>query len=89
MKCVSCSAEWPLPKVHFSSVCEGCGCWLHSCVQCGLWDASSETCRSTTTDPVADREGKNFCEEWQPHGRKTGTRKPSSGAERFNKLFGS
>ena len=87
MRCAKCSEEWPLKRVFFSSVCENCGCWLHSCVQCSLWEPGSETCRSFTTDTVPDREGKNFCEEWQPHTGKGGNRaKP--GADKFNKLFG-
>jgi hypothetical protein len=41
-----------------------------------------------TTEPVPDREGKNFCEEWQPSekGGKSGT--GPSGADRFDSLFG-
>lgn len=87
MKCIRCSEEWPLEKVAFSSVCENCGCWLHSCVQCALWDSRASMCRSMTTEPVPDREGKNFCEEWQPH-REEGGSGEKSDADRFNRLFG-
>jgi hypothetical protein len=87
MKCILCSTEWPLEKVAFSSVCEKCGCWLHSCVQCRLWDGRASMCRSMTTEPVPDREGKNFCEEWQPHEEGSG-KKGNSGADGFNRLFG-
>lgn len=87
MKCIVCSTEWPLERVSFGSVCEGCGCWLHSCVQCALWNASAQSCRSSTTDPVADREGKNFCEEWIPHEGEGGKAK-RTGPSDFNKLFG-
>jgi hypothetical protein len=40
-----------------------------------------------TTEPVPDREGKNFCEEWQPH-REEGGSGEKSDADRFNRLFG-
>lgn len=88
MKCLLCSTEWPLEKVAFSSVCEHCHCWLHSCIQCSLWDTGAGMCRSMTTDPVPDREGKNFCEEWQPR-RECSDTNEKPGADRFNKLFGS
>ncbi len=39
-----------------------------------------------TTEPVHDREGKNFCEEWKPHEVKPLT--TSTGPEKFNALFG-
>lgn len=87
MKCIHCSEEWPLAKIAFSSVCEKCGNWMHSCVQCALWDRGSERCRSMTTEPVADRSGKNFCEEWQPH-RGNGGERENPGADEFNRLFG-
>lgn len=88
MRCIRCGEEWPLQKVAFSSVCEGCGCWLHSCVQCRLWDERARMCRSMTTEPVPDREGKNFCEEWQPSEKGGNSGTGPSGADRFDSLFG-
>lgn len=45
-------------------------------------------CRSMTTDAVADRQGKNFCEEWKPAttGAKDGN--PGEYRDKFDSLFG-
>jgi len=87
VKCVFCGDEWPLEKVAFSSVCEGCGRWLHSCIQCAIWDDRARMCRSMTTESVPDREGKNFCEEWQPGEIGTGKKPEDSSRKKFDSLF--
>jgi hypothetical protein len=61
---------------------------MHSCVQCSLWDSSARMCRSMTTDPVADREGKNFCEEWKIPLEKKTTASLENAGKKFASLFG-
>jgi hypothetical protein len=87
MNCLFCGEGWPLETVPFSAVCEKCGRWLHSCTQCRLWDQTSRMCRSMTTEPVADREGRNFCDEWKPGEDKAVKDKPADQADRFKSLF--
>lgn len=67
MICIRCGSNHDAATVGFKASCEKCGCYLHSCVQCTLWDRSSERCRSLTTEPVACRDGLNFCEEYVPN----------------------
>ena len=88
MNCILCGAEWPGKSLSFSAVCEKCDCWLHSCIQCALWDSQARMCKSMTTDTIADRQGKNFCEEWKPgsHEKETDARNDSK--ETFTSLFG-
>lgn len=50
--------------VGFKAICEGCGAWLHCCLQCRLYDSGARRCRSSTTDPVRDRYTMNFCDEF-------------------------
>ncbi|MCK5131022.1 MAG: hypothetical protein KAR40_02595 [Candidatus Sabulitectum sp.] len=86
MNCILCGRQWQGKTVPFGAVCDKCDCWLHSCIQCALWDPQAQMCRSMTTDSVADRHGKNFCEEWKPGNRKAETDKDSGG--KFASLFG-
>jgi hypothetical protein len=89
MKCVMCRQDNTLLTVGFKATCRGCGRYLHSCVQCALWDRAAERCRSLTTEPVRDRESCNFCEEYRP-GKDDGH--DSGGSPRvssdFEALFG-
>jgi len=83
-----CGEHWPQKKVSFSAVCEKCHCWLHSCVQCCLWDAEARMCRSMTTDAVVHRQGKNFCEEWKPATAEVKKDTPKKHRDKFDALFG-
>jgi hypothetical protein len=76
--------------VGFKACCSACGHYLHSCVQCGLFDRSSGRCRSLTTDSVRDLEGMNYCEEYRVRkdsasGQAAG--ETSDAADRFRNLF--
>ncbi len=88
MNCILCGAEWTGRTVPFSAVCEKCDCWLHSCIQCALWNSQAQMCRSMTTDIVADRQGKNFCEEWKPGKQEAVTRAKKDPKGKFSSLFG-
>jgi hypothetical protein len=89
MICVRCGHEYDARTVGFKAVCEGCGEYLHSCVNCRLFDPKADRCRSLTTEAVKDKESLNYCEEYQPlsDGRKsTGSGKVRT-AESFDALF--
>ncbi len=88
MTCILCGTEREGKTLPFGAVCEKCDCWLHSCIQCALWDSTAQTCRSMTTDSVADRHGKNFCEEWIPVDKKTNSESDPDAGDRFSSLFG-
>jgi hypothetical protein len=82
--------------VGFKAVCEGCGMYLHSCVQCRLYD-EARRCLSNTTEAVRDVEHANFCEEYQPledsaeqtgWGRQEGGSSGERASDDFDALFG-
>jgi len=94
VKCRFCGDELDLDKVGFKSFCSSCGHYLHSCVQCGLFERSSGRCRSFTTESVRDLEGMNYCEEFttkRPEPENTASESrddvEQSGADRFKNLF--
>lgn len=87
MKCVHCGHENELVTVGFRSMCGGCGEYLHSCIQCRLFNRTSERCTSMTTEPVRDRKGHNYCEEFQPGGGGDGDSEKYGGGD-FEALFG-
>ncbi|OPL19722.1 MAG: hypothetical protein AVO35_01745 [Candidatus Aegiribacteria sp. MLS_C] len=87
MKCVHCGVVTDMVTIGFKAVCPGCGMYLHACVQCRLYDGLAGRCRSLTTEPVADREGCNFCEEFSPGGAGGDEGAGKSGSD-FEALFG-
>ena len=64
--CNACQTPWQgegSPK--FKEACESCSAYLHSCKNCRLHDPGAHNqCLSPTTEWVADREGLNYCEEF-------------------------
>ena len=90
MKCVFCGEGMDQLTVGFKACCSACGHYLHSCVQCGLFDRSTGRCRSNTTESVRDLEGMNYCEEFRPRkdspvGQQASD--SSDAADRFMNLF--
>lgn len=90
--CVFCGRENEAPRGAFRALCEGCGRYLHSCLQCRLYNASSCRCSSSTTEEPGDREHCNFCEEFEPRGGPGGAGRPAGSdneaSRRFKDLFG-
>jgi hypothetical protein len=85
--CRKCGAEHE-GSVGFKAVCEACGAWLHCCLQCRLYNPRSDRCTSSTTDPVRDRDGMNYCEEFQPSsGPARRERADGNARDRFMGLF--
>ena len=65
-KCTRVAAEIP-PKIGFRSLCPHCSAALHSCVNCRHHALGKPNeCVIPGTDYVRDREGVNFCEDFEP-----------------------
>lgn len=92
MICALCGRDCETARGSFNGVCEGCGAFLHACVQCRLYCEASRGCASSTTEQPGDPAHKNFCEEFEPLGRKRSGQAsaagPGSAGSRFDDLFG-
>lgn len=65
--CWKCGVELELPegKVRFRAVCDSCTSWLHCCSGCRNYRPGlPNDCVIPDTDPIADREAANFCDEF-------------------------
>ncbi|MGB3088308.1 MAG: hypothetical protein WBC53_11415 [Phycisphaerae bacterium] len=66
IRCPKCGAEWDTKgRIGFRDECPECAAYLHTCINCRHFDAATGGCRIPTTDPVHDRRGQNFCEEFE------------------------
>ena len=89
MNCRHCGHSYSGRTVGFGILCEKCGEYLHTCINCAIYDEGTERCRSLTTEAVSDRKSRNYCEEFVPN---TGiVPGPDSGIEKtaddFKNLF--
>ena len=78
-RCAKCSAEWEIKgPISFREECPECAAYLHTCSNCRIFDARSASCRSPTTEAVADIQTINFCEEFEygPGGDPNGVTPP-------------
>jgi len=65
-RCQKCGEEWTRrEQPGFKEVCPKCMSHLHSCVNCKLYNPSADRCSSVTAECTADRQGLNYCEEFQ------------------------
>jgi len=86
MQCWSCGKSILFVKIPFQAVCEGCGAYLHCCQNCNHFqEGLANNCKIPGTEPIADRQKKNFCEEFSPLGRPI--EKKSKNTQKFNDLF--
>lgn len=90
MYCTLCGSKNDLRTVGFKTSCCECDEYLHSCIQCTLFDHRTDRCRSLTTGPVADRGKFNHCQEYMPNTdpEKRFGKSRSRSSEDFNALFG-
>ncbi len=59
------STEENAAKVGFRALCPSCSAALHSCLGCRHYaPGRPNDCAIPGTDPIRDREGVNFCEEF-------------------------
>ena len=91
MECWRCGESYETSvngKVAFRMTCEKCHACLHSCVNCKNYQPGlPNDCRVPGTDPVRDREGINFCEEFVSKGHKLGSGQGKSVSDVGKSLF--
>lgn len=66
-KCQRCGTAWTgVNQPSSRKICEGCGAYLHTCLNCHHFDAGvSSACKLTTTMYVGPRDAPNYCEEFR------------------------
>ena len=67
-RCYKCGEPWVSEKKQpaVKEYCETCSAYLHCCLNCRFHDKSRHNeCRIGTTEWVGDREGANFCDEFE------------------------
>lgn len=68
MKCWKCHKdleELEQAFLPFRAVCDHCSAWLHCCINCEYYHPGlPNDCKISGTDPIADREASNFCEDF-------------------------
>lgn len=88
-KCHACGEPWegsPGSQPGKGEVCPKCGADLYCCLNCQLYDPSaSHECASRTTEPVANKEKRNFCEEFIFSPKNAGGKGKSSGGDMESK----
>lgn len=67
MICKNCGNKYDGRTVSFRILCENCGEYLHTCLNCAIYDSIADRCRSLTTEAVRDRKNINHCEEFIPN----------------------
>jgi len=67
-RCYRCGNEWVSERKQplFKELCDGCSSYSHCCMNCRFYDEHAHNhCRIPTTEWVTDREGANFCEDFE------------------------
>jgi len=93
--CWKCGWEWPDTRPPpFKEACPECLSYLHACKSCKFYNANvAGDCRNPDAEPVQNKEGHNFCEEFVMVDRdpETGEEldaRTSAGRDKFFKMFG-
>ncbi len=90
MNCWKCGALNEIPangKIAFRATCDKCYSWLHCCANCANYCLGlPNSCKIPGTEPVADREAANFCEDFHLKGIHTISK--LSADDVAKKLFG-
>ena len=64
--CHKCGEEWARKEQPgFKTACPKCTAYMHSCLNCKLYNPSADRCSSITAECTGDRELLNYCEEFQ------------------------
>jgi hypothetical protein len=87
--CHRCGTETRSERVGVRETCDGCGAYLHSCRGCRLYAPGAHNdCREPQAEVVADKEGGNFCDYFQPSSASPRRSAGSSDVrERLERLF--
>ncbi len=67
-RCHKCGHEWKaeVRNPGVKETCEKCVAYLHCCLNCRYYDPTKHNqCHIGTTEWVADKEGANFCDEFE------------------------
>lgn len=67
-RCHRCQTQWvsEAKRPGFKEACESCSAYLHCCMNCRHHSPSLHNqCAIPTTDFVGDRQGANFCEDFE------------------------
>ena len=65
-RCHQCGDEWTrTEQPGFRETCPRCESWLHSCLNCRLYNPRSDRCSSITAECTGERQLLNYCEEFQ------------------------
>jgi hypothetical protein len=90
MECWKCGKELKISfndKISFRATCDFCHIPLHCCKNCkNYMPGKPNNCLIPGTDYVSNREGINFCEEFQIYG-KLREKKLDDAKKRFDSLF--
>jgi hypothetical protein len=64
-RCSKCGEEWTRKEQPgFKETCPKCTGYLHSCVNCRLYNPTADRCSSVTAECTGDRESLTYCEEF-------------------------
>ena len=64
--CQKCGQQWTRRESPgFKETCPKCTSYLHSCVNCKLYNPTADRCSSITAECPGDRTLLNYCEEYQ------------------------
>lgn len=79
VRCSGCGREAEEERIGFRAMCDGCGAFLHACLNCGHHDRQAyHECRAAATaEYVSDKAKYNFCEEFRAAARDGGGASPS------------
>jgi hypothetical protein len=85
-RCHKCISHNPM-QINFRAECPFCGSDLHTCTNCRHHDKNRHNeCMIPNTDPVRDREARNFCEDFSPRSNNQAETKPDI-KNAINSLF--
>jgi len=94
-KCWKCDWEWQdTRQPPFKEACPECFSYLHACKNCKFYDPNAAgDCRNPDAEPVQNKEGHNFCEEFvmadlDPESGQDLSNRSPAGRDKFLKMFG-
>jgi len=66
IRCLKCGETWEISgRLGFRDECPECAAYIHTCTHCAHYEGATRACRLPNTEEVHDREGQNFCEEFE------------------------
>lgn len=91
MICWKCRKEISISSVTRESECPFCGCDLKTCKGCKFYSKDSHfECKESVSDPISDKERRNFCEYFSACTTfiSKNDDKAKAAKDAFNALFG-